>query len=117
MTLKTYELNGVTIVQVPVTTVDISNVDEFRTAMSAVLQDAQNIVIDLDQVEFVDSSALGAFLSFLRRLNAAGGDLKLARMRKSVRTLFELVRMHRVFEIVDTPEAAVELFNQAGSKQ
>ena len=49
-------------------------------------------------------------LSCLRQLNAAGGDLKLCGMSKAVRAVFELVRMHRIFDIYDTREQAVSAF-------
>jgi anti-sigma B factor antagonist len=55
----------------------------------------------------------GRFISCLRKLNAKGGDLKLCRMSKQVRAVFELVRMHRIFDIFDifgTREEAVRAF-------
>ena len=41
---------------------------------------------------------------------AKGGDLKLCAMSKQVRAVFELVRMHRIFEIYPTKEEAVRAF-------
>ena len=64
----------------------------------------------LSHLRFVDSSGLGAMLSCLRQLNATGGDLKLCGMSKAVRSVFELVRMHRIFDIYDTREQAVSAF-------
>jgi anti-sigma B factor antagonist len=58
----------------------------------------------------VDSSGLGAFISCLRKLNGKGGDLKLCGMSKQVRAVFELVRMHRIFEIFGTTDEAVHAF-------
>jgi anti-sigma B factor antagonist len=51
-------------------------------------------------------------LSCLRQLNGVGGDLKLCGTSKPVRALFELVRMHRVFELCNTSEDAVRAFEQ-----
>ena len=68
------------------------------------------MVFDLSKLRFVDSSGLGAFLSCLRKLNAKGGDLKLCGMSKQVRAVFELVRMHRIFDIYGTREEAVRAF-------
>ena len=39
-----------------------------------------------------------------------GGDLKLCNVTKPVRALFELIRMHRIFDIVNTREEAVQAF-------
>ncbi|HUA85707.1 MAG TPA: STAS domain-containing protein [Bryobacteraceae bacterium] len=49
-------------------------------------------------------------LSCLRQLSAKNGDLKLFGMSKQVRGLFELVRMHRIFDIYPTREEAIRAF-------
>jgi len=67
-----------------------------------VLEPCSKVVFDLRELRFVDSSGLGAILSCLRQLNAKGGDLKLCEMTKPVRALFELVRMHKIFDIYVT---------------
>jgi anti-sigma B factor antagonist len=43
-------------------------------------------------------------------VNAKGGDLKLCGMSKQVRGVFELVRLHRIFDILGTTEEAVRAF-------
>jgi anti-sigma B factor antagonist len=68
------------------------------------------VILDLGRLRFIDSSGLGAMLSCLRQLNAAGGDLKLCGMSKAVRAVFELVRMHKIFDIYGTREQAVSAF-------
>jgi hypothetical protein len=39
-------------------------------------------------------------------------DVKLCRLSKHVRSVFELVRMHRIFDIFETRQAAVQAFEQ-----
>ena len=68
------------------------------------------LVFDLSRLRFMDSSGLGAFISCLRKLNAKGGDVKLCSMSKQVRAVFELVHMHRIFDIFGTREEAVQAF-------
>ena len=58
----------------------------------------------------MDSSGCGAILSYLRQLNTVGGDLKLCCINKPVRALFQLVRMHRIFDILNTREEAVKAY-------
>jgi anti-sigma B factor antagonist len=65
----------------------------------------------LSRLRFVDSSGWGAFISCLRKLNAKGGDLRLCSVSKQVRAVFELVRMHCVFDILPTEEDAVRAFD------
>ena len=105
-------MDGVAVAAVPVDELDASNAEEFKRDMAPVLQANTKVVLDLSQLRFVDSSGLGAILSCLRQLSAKSGDLKLCGMSKQVRGLFELVRMHRIFDIYGTREEAVHAFKQ-----
>ena len=89
---------------------DASNAGEFKDGVAPVLEANTKLVFDLSRLRFVDSSGLGAFISCLRKVNAKGGDLKLCGMSKQVRAVFELTRMHRIFDIFDTREKAVRAF-------
>jgi len=103
-------LENLTIAHLDGQTLDASNAKDFKTEIAPSISAKARLVLDLSNVKFVDSSGLGALLSCLRQLNAAGGDLKLYGMIKPVRALFELVRMHRVFEIFNTREEALRSY-------
>jgi anti-sigma B factor antagonist len=107
----------VAITAVPVEELDAGNVAEFKRGIAPVLEAQTNLVLDLSRLRFVDSSGLGAFISCLRKLNAKGGDLKLCGMSKQVRAVFELVRMHRVFDIFSTREDAVGAFDRPAASR
>lgn len=107
MNLMVEEVADVTIVTVPVDELDASNVAEFKRDIAPLLEAHRELLLDLSQLRFVDSSGLGAILSCLRQLTAKGGDLKLCGMANPVRTIFELVRMHRIFHIYGTQAEAV----------
>ncbi|MGE0827380.1 MAG: STAS domain-containing protein [Candidatus Binatia bacterium] len=89
---------------------DASTATEFKRDIAPVLEHYSQVVFDLSQLGFVDSSGLGALLACLHQLHAKGGDLKLYGISKPVRTLFEIVRMHRLFRIFDTREDAIQAF-------
>lgn len=110
MEIPIEEVEGVAVAAVPVDELDASNSGEFKRDMAAVLQSNSRVVLDLSQLRFIDSSGLGAMLSCLRQLSGKGGDLKLSSMSKQVRALFELVRMHRIFDIYGTNEEAIRAF-------
>lgn len=103
-------IGDVTVAAIPVDELDASNTGEFKRDITPVLQANTKLVLDLSRLRFVDSSGLGAILSCLRQLSAKSGDLKLCGMSKQVRALFELVRMHRIFDIYDTQDEAVGAF-------
>ena len=103
-------IGDVGVVSVLVEELDASNVDEFKSSMTPVLEANTKLVFDLHRLRFTDSSGLGAFLSCLRHVNARGGDVKLCGLSPQVRAVFELVRLHRIFDIYSTPEEAIRAF-------
>jgi anti-sigma B factor antagonist len=100
----------VAVVTVTTEQLDASNAEDFRNFMEPVLQECSKLVLDLGRVQFVDSRGCGAILSGLKHVSAAGGDLKLCHINRPVRTVFELIRLHRICEIFDTREEAVGAF-------
>ena len=112
MALALEKVGDVAVSAVPVEELDASNAAEFKRDIAPLLEANARLVLDLTRLRFVDSSGLGAFISCLRKLNAKGGELKLCGMSKQVRAVFELVRMHRVFDILATKEDAVRAFER-----
>ena len=110
MDLQVTNVDGVGLASVPVDELDASNSAEFKRDIAPVLQANTKVVLDLSRVRFMDSSGLGAMLSCLRQLTAKKGDLKLCGMSKQVRGAFELVRLHRIFDIYLTRAEAVLAF-------
>ena len=86
---------------------DASNVREFKESVRTVVGEHRKVVIDMSHVKFVDSSGLGGLISCLRLLNNRNGDLRLCNLSAAVRALFELMRMHRVFNIQPSIDDAI----------
>ena len=59
-----------------------------------------NIDFDCSDLDFVDSSGLGALISMQKMTNEHGGKLRLISPKPSVIQVLELTRLHRIFEIV-----------------
>lgn len=87
---------------------DASNSAELREIMLNLLEvGGQKLVIDLSQVNFIDSSGLGALLSGFKSANLRSGSLVLAGLQSRVQSMFELTRLHRVFEIFSSVDDAL----------
>jgi anti-sigma B factor antagonist len=99
--------NGVTVIACHVENLDASNVKSFKEAIQPLLKDQNRVVLNLAEVKFVDSSGLGALISALREVNGREGSLKLCALTRSVRALFELMRMNRIFNIYESQDEAV----------
>jgi anti-anti-sigma factor len=91
---------------------DAQDAPEFKEKVLGLIQtnSTNQVVLDIHLLQFIDSSGLGSLLSVLRLLHNSGGELKLACMNKPVRTMFELVSMHKIFEIFNNTDDAVKSF-------
>ena len=79
-----------------------------QTFRSLADQGVTQVIVDLNQVPFIDSSGLAALVSGLKTLGGEAANLKLAAPQSQARLLFELTMFDRVFEIHDTVEDAQE---------
>ncbi|MCB0213254.1 MAG: STAS domain-containing protein, partial [Anaerolineae bacterium] len=77
-----------------------------QTFRNLVDQGVTQVIVDLHDVPFIDSSGLAALVSGLKTLGGESSNLKLAAPQSQARLLFELTMFDRVFEIHDTLEDA-----------
>ena len=110
MEFGTEKIGDIIIIKLHADVLDSDNAKEFKSGIAPFIEENHQIVFDMEQIKFVDSSGCGAILSCLRKLNSKKGDLKVIGVQKSVRTLFELVRMHRIIDILTTKEEAAASF-------
>jgi anti-anti-sigma factor len=71
---------------------------------------ATRIVINLEQVNYVDSAGLGALIEMHRKTKAKGGALKLCHLGPNLRQALEIARLLPIFETCPTETAAVTSF-------
>lgn len=91
----------------------IGNTQAIRAAILAIINSGHHhLILDLRQVESVDSSGLSVLVSTLKSLRKTGGEVVLLSPSETVRTLIELTRLHQVFEIFEDPAAAVSLLRE-----
>jgi anti-sigma B factor antagonist len=80
-----------------------------RKAVRNVLDSgAKNIILNLQEVNYIDSSGLGELMRTYSLLNDAGGGLKLLHVTKRFRELLEVAKLVSVFEIFEDEKAAIE---------
>jgi anti-anti-sigma factor len=65
------------------------------------------VVINLQNVGFMDSSGVASLVKLLSRAKKAGVDLVLAGMQDRVAGIFEITRVNTLFDIRDTEEEAL----------
>lgn len=105
------ETPEVLVIDIKENNLDASNVRDFKDRVQTMIGEHRKVVFDMSQVKFVDSSGLGGLISCLRQLNGRNGDLRLCNMSTAVRALFELMRMHRVFNIQPSMDDAIRSYS------
>src|SRR5436190_4106356 len=66
-----------------------------------------DVVLQLDRLEFVDSSGLGALMRLMQAARAKGGDLKLSGLQPKIRKVLEMTHLLSHFEIYESIEEAI----------
>jgi len=70
------------------------------------------VVINMDNVRFLSSSAINKLIVLERRLTSNGGRLKLSNLRPEVEEVFNITQLHSVFDIRSNEEDALSAFGQ-----
>ncbi|MCK5454300.1 MAG: STAS domain-containing protein [Calditrichia bacterium] len=70
------------------------------------------IILDLHQVEEMDTSGLGVLTFGKRQASRTGGDIILVAINPGVQSLLRIAQLTRVFEIFDTKDEAVAAFSK-----
>ncbi|HUY64256.1 MAG TPA: STAS domain-containing protein [Acidimicrobiales bacterium] len=88
--------------------VDVSTAPELRERLLGLAEQGRTVaVVDLSEVSFVDSTALGVLVSGVKRLRTAGGDLRLVITQPHITKVFEITGLTEVFPIFASADEAV----------
>ncbi|MGH9059710.1 MAG: STAS domain-containing protein [Acidimicrobiales bacterium] len=87
--------------------VDVYTAPRLRERLvELVTEGTRRIVVDLEGVDFLDSTGLGVLVGGLKRLRSHGGDLTLVCTQPRILKVFEITGLTKVFSIHETVEAA-----------
>ena len=82
---------------------NLVNADEFKAEIISLFDEHQKkIILNLKQVEYIDSSFLGALVGVLKHLLSFKSDLILVGLHKDIINLFKMIRLDKVFKIYDS---------------
>ena len=107
MDVKIEHIGDITVVQVFDESLSANNVKDFKSKISLLVKPDAKVILDMSTLKFVDSSGIGALLSWMNNLNSANGSLSICNVTKPVRNLFELVRVHRFLQLYNDREEAI----------
>src|SRR5438034_6300609 len=88
--------------------VDVYTAPRFRERLIELVSEGKyQIVVDLEAVDFLDSTGLGVLVGGLKRLRTHDGDLSLVCTQARILKVFEITGLTKVFAIHDSVDAAV----------
>jgi anti-sigma B factor antagonist len=102
--------NGVGLVELS-GEVDISTAPRFKEELEALIAEGNtDVVVDLSDVAFIDSTALGVLVGAVRRLHPHGGRMIVVAQTHAVTRPLTLTGLDRVFTVAATREEALAAF-------
>jgi anti-sigma B factor antagonist len=111
MNLKTEMSGPKAVVFVMEERLDAHNSDQLKSEMNRLFETGvKDIIVDLKDVRFIDSSGLGVLVSGYKNSSTRQGTLKLSGLQTQVKSMFELTRLHRVFDIFPSVDDALDSF-------
>ncbi|MGI6152819.1 MAG: STAS domain-containing protein [Christensenellaceae bacterium] len=80
--------------------VDVSNVGEFKKEMEEnILEYQPNIVLNCEDLAYIDSTGLGVLVSALKKAQGYGKSIKIVSLKPHLNKIFELTGLDGIFEI------------------
>jgi anti-sigma B factor antagonist len=114
MTANTRLVNGVTIVDLSGRIVLGDGSAGLRDLVhNLVSEGKKKILLNLRNVDYIDSSGLGELVSAFTSMRSQGGELKLLNLTTRVRTLLQITKLLTVFDITDDEATSVKSFSPA----
>ena len=84
-----------------------------RDAVHDVLaKGSKNILLNLGDISYIDSSGIGELVSAFTSVKNAGGELKLLNLTKKVHDLLQITKLYTVFDIRDNEASAIAAFTK-----
>ena len=116
MNISERAVGSVTIVNVDGRITIQDGADEFHAFLRHVLHQRKfNVVLDLERVPYIDSTALGAIVRAYTTATRLGGTVKLLHVTGRVQELLVITRLAAVFDSFDAEADAVRSFGAVGA--
>ena len=110
MAVKIESKGGLTVCHVD-GEIDINSSPQIKKSFDKLISSkTPKIVINLTKVTYVDSSGLATLVEILKNMKSYGGRMRLAGMSSKIKSLFEITKLEKLFEIIADEESAISTF-------
>jgi anti-sigma B factor antagonist len=83
-----------------------------RSQVKDLLNQSRQIVLNLAEVNYIDSSGIGTLVGLYTSARNAGGEIKLASLTNRVKDVLQITKLGLIFEFYDTADQAASSFNK-----
>ena len=91
--------------------IDINTSPDIKKAFGKLIaKKTPKIVINLTKVTYVDSSGLATLVEILKNMRTYGGKMRLSNMSDKIKSLFEITKLEKLFEIIADEAEAISTF-------
>lgn len=89
--------------------IDVYTAPKFKESLINLIEEGiHDIVVNLQDVTFMDSTGLGALVGGLKRVKPLGGSLVLICTQEKILKIFEITGLNKVFPIYQTTDQATK---------
>jgi anti-sigma B factor antagonist len=110
--MSTRSLDGVLVVDCSGRIVFGEESASLRDTVKNLLVQSPQVVLNLREVNYLDSGGLGTLVSLYTTARSAGGAVKLASLSQRVGDLLQVTKLLTIFEVFDDEEAAARSFKK-----
>ncbi|WP_017259063.1 STAS domain-containing protein [Pedobacter arcticus] len=102
-------INNVVLININLSEASLNQSEDFKKFLYDTTEvTPPKLVLDMSEIQYMDSSFIGALVAGLKNVLSKGGEMALVNVNTDVMALFELTRLDKVFKIYDTKEEAIE---------
>jgi anti-sigma B factor antagonist len=110
--MSTRQVDGVLVVDCSGRVVFGEESASLRDMVKKLLAQSPKVVLNLREVNYIDSGGLGTLVSLFTTARNAGGAVKLARLSQRVGDLLQITKLLTIFEVFDDEEVAAQSFKK-----
>ena len=113
--MSTRQVDGVLVVDCSGRVVFGEESASLRDTVKKLLAQSPKVVLNLREVNYIDSGGLGTLVGLYTTAQSAGGSLKLASLTQRVGDLLQVTKLVTIFEVFDNEDKAIESFRKGAA--
>ncbi len=96
---------------------DAHTASDLEEAIQSCFEDGSvQLLVNGEELQYISSAGLGVFMAYVEEIREADGDIKIASLQPKVYNVFDLLGFPVLFDICDTEEEALHLFEEGNTK-